>query len=124
MRHPPAAGAGGAAGWPAARSGRFHARVHPRLLAEFKPRTPQTFIASFYDEDATQANLLKIIENLTDGVSELMSHPGYADADLLDVQSGSIYARQRESELTILTAPEVRDAIQRRCIELITFRDL
>ncbi|MDI6770512.1 MAG: ChbG/HpnK family deacetylase [Anaerolineales bacterium] len=96
----------------------------PRLLAEFIPRTPQTFIASFYDEDATQANLLKIIENLADGVSELMSHPGYADADLLDVQSGSIYARQRESELTILTAPEVRDAIQRKGIELITFRDL
>lgn len=96
----------------------------PRLLAEFKPRTPQTFIASFYDEDATQANLLNIIENLADGVSELMSHPGYADADLLDVQSGSIYARQRESELSILTDAKVRDAIRRRGIELITFRDL
>ncbi len=96
----------------------------PRLLAEFMPRTPGTFIASFYDEDATQSNLLKIIENLVDGVSELMSHPGYVDADLLDAQSGSIYARQRESELTILTAAEVRDAIQRRGIELITFRDM
>lgn len=96
----------------------------PRLLAEFKPRTPQMFIASFYDEDATQANLLNIIENLADGVSELMSHPGYADADLLDVQSGSIYARQREIELSILTAAEVRDAIRRIGIELITFREV
>ncbi|MBU2611956.1 MAG: carbohydrate deacetylase [Chloroflexi bacterium] len=96
----------------------------PRLLAKFEPCTPQTFIASFYDEDATQANLLNIIENLTDGVSELMSHPGYADADLLDVQSGSVYARQRESELSILTDAEVRDAIRSRGIELITFREL
>jgi len=90
----------------------------PRLLREFKPKTPDVFYASFYDEDATKAEMLRLIEALEPGTSEIMCHPGYADPVLL---AGSTYARQRESELVVLTDPEVDAAIQRRGIELISF---
>ena len=93
----------------------------PRLLREFKPRMPDIFLASFYDELATRDELLRLISGLQPGTTELMCHPGYADPILL---AGSTYARQRESELAILTDPAMRQAIQARGIELISFAQL
>jgi predicted glycoside hydrolase/deacetylase ChbG (UPF0249 family) len=93
----------------------------PRLLREFKPKTPDVFHASFYDEMATQDELLRLISSLQPGTSEIMCHPGYADPILL---AGSIYARQRESELAVLTDPAIRQAINARRIELISFAQL
>ena len=93
----------------------------PRLLKEFKPKTPDVFHASFYDEMATKAELLRLINGLGPGTAEIMCHPGYADSILL---AGSVYARQRESELAVLTDPEVRQAIEARGIQLISFAQL
>ena len=93
----------------------------PRLLQEFKPKAPEVFHASFYDEMATKDELLRLINTLQPGTSELMCHPGYADPILL---AGSTYARQRESELAVLTDPAIRQAIQARGIELISFAQL
>jgi hypothetical protein len=93
----------------------------PRLLKEFKPRAPDAFYASFYDELATKAELLRIINSLPEGTFELMCHPGYADPGLI---ASSGYARQRETELAILTNAEVRMAIQARRIRLVSFADL
>jgi predicted glycoside hydrolase/deacetylase ChbG (UPF0249 family) len=93
----------------------------PRLLQEFKPKTPDFFLASFYDEMATKDELIRLIITLQPGTTEIMCHPGYADPVLL---AGSIYARQRETELAILTDPDVRQAIQARGIELISFGQL
>jgi len=93
----------------------------PRLLREFKPKTPDIFHASFYDAMATKEELLRLINGLQPGTAELMCHPGYADAILL---AGSSYARQRESELAILTDPVIRQAIRTRRIELISFTQL
>lgn len=93
----------------------------PRLLKEFKPKTPDIFHASFYDEMATKEELLRLINTIGPGISEIMCHPGYADPILL---AGSIYARQRESELAVLTDPDIRQAIQERGIELISFAQL
>lgn len=93
----------------------------PRLLREFKPKTPHIFMASFYDQSATHDELRRLISELQPGVSELMCHPGYADPILL---AGSSYARQRESELAILTDPDILQAIQARGVELISFARL
>jgi predicted glycoside hydrolase/deacetylase ChbG (UPF0249 family) len=93
----------------------------PRLLNEFNPKAPDIFHASFYDDKATEAELLRLITGLQPGTAELMCHPGYADAILL---AGSSYARQRESELAILTDPVIRQAIRARRIELISFAQL
>lgn len=91
------------------------------LLAEFRPRAPQRFIATFYDEQATKSTLVEILRNLEEGVSELMCHPGYAGKELI---ATSIYNHERERELEILTDPEISDLIKKRNIQLISFAGL
>jgi len=94
-----------------------------RLLAEFQPRRPGAFFATFYDEGATQAELLRILDRIEglDLAAEIMCHPGYADPELL---SGSAYARQRQNELEILTDPALRAVIEQRGIQLVSFANL
>lgn len=94
-----------------------------RLLAEFQPRRPGAFFATFYDEGARPAELIRIFDRLQglDLAAEIMCHPGYADPELL---SGSAYARQRQGELEILTDPAVRAAIEQRDIQLVSFANL
>lgn len=115
-----AQGAAGMIGLPAQLAAGI-AEFAPRLTAEYRPRAPDAFYAGFYDEQATHQELIEILDSLPQGSSELMCHPGYVDAALL---AGSIYARQREAELEILTDPSLKDAIRARRIELISFRDL
>ena len=78
-------------------------------------------MADFYDEGATQEMLLNIINNLRDGTSEIMCHPGYVDEAFVNE---SVYNRQRERELKILIDPSIKEAIQANGIELISFSEL
>lgn len=59
---------------------------------------------------------------LPEGVSELMCHPGYFDADV--VRTGGRLQDHREVELQALTAAEIRSLIQDEEIRLITYGDL
>lgn len=93
----------------------------PRLLEQFKPRHPDAFFASFYDETATKEELFRIIHMLEAGTFEIMAHPGYSDPDLV---ASSGYAVQRERELQILTDPDVMAEIKKHNIELIHFWQL
>lgn len=93
----------------------------PRLLAEFNPRCPDAFYGSFYDDLATRDELLRILDKLPPGVSEIMCHPGYTDTGLI---ASSSYARQREGELEIITDPAIKEAIAQKGIELISFADV
>ena len=90
----------------------------PRLLAEFTPRRPDYFNASFYGETATRETLLEILTGLPDGTTELMCHPGYTDAVL---SAGSSYNQQRESELAALTDPAVAACAAEHGIEFASF---
>ncbi|MBI4999434.1 ChbG/HpnK family deacetylase, partial [Candidatus Gottesmanbacteria bacterium] len=63
------------------------------------------FIDSFSTpdpKDATVEKLIKILKSLPDGVSELMTHPGYSSAELRQISSMSDC---RELELQTLTSP-------------------
>jgi predicted glycoside hydrolase/deacetylase ChbG (UPF0249 family) len=93
----------------------------PRLLAQFHPRHPDAFFASFYDELATQEEISRIIASLTDGTFEVMAHPGYSDPDLI---AGTSYAVQRDRELAVLTSAETMAEVEKRQIELIHFGQL
>ena len=91
----------------------------PCLLAEFSPPAPDLFYVTFYHEMATKENLLSLIHALPpDGVHELMCQPGYADSNLI---GSTLYARQRDKELAILTSGEITQAIIDRNIQLVTF---
>jgi chitin disaccharide deacetylase len=90
-----------------------------RLLGQRPTRCPDHFITSFYDEGVTLPNLLHILQTLPEGLTELMSHPGYVDEEIL---SGSSYNSKREEELALLTNPEAKSALQSLGITLVTFR--
>jgi predicted glycoside hydrolase/deacetylase ChbG (UPF0249 family) len=63
-----------------------------------------------------------IMDSIPEGTWEFVCHPGYNDADLDKVRT-----RLRESrmqELGLLTSPEAKEVLERRGIELITYRDL
>jgi predicted glycoside hydrolase/deacetylase ChbG (UPF0249 family) len=90
----------------------------PALIQEFRPRHPDRFVVDFYDEGATREKLLDIINNLPEGITEVMCHPGYTDDAFA---KESVYNDQRDRELQILTDPAIQAAIQAKGIQLITF---
>jgi predicted glycoside hydrolase/deacetylase ChbG (UPF0249 family) len=63
-----------------------------------------------------------ILLSLPDGISELMCHPGYLDADLVAV--GGRLLAQREAELLALTSPVTIDLTVRQGIQLATYQEL
>jgi hypothetical protein len=96
-------------------------KFYPGMIRRVPTRMPDHFISSFYNETATVEQLMKILEGFEAGVSELMCHPGYADAALIE---GSSYNRPRERELGILTSAPIRKSVQDFGIQSINFGDL
>jgi len=68
------------------------------------------------------AGIAKLLDELPDGTSELMCHPGEYDGAL--VATGSRLGQQRQQELNALLAPGLRNVLERRGIQLISYRDL
>ena len=62
--------------------------------------------------------LLALLDRLEPGVTELMVHPGYPDAELAQ---WARYATGRERELAALLSPEVRARLHREDVELVDF---
>ena len=93
----------------------------PRLMKEFNARSTDTMFVNFYDEGATHEELLNILSKVENGTSEIMCHPGYVDEAFA---KESVYNFQRERELKILTDPAIKQAIESRGIEVITFSNL
>jgi len=65
-------------------------------------------------------SLLAFFQDLPPGVTELMCHPGYADAAL----AGSSYCIQREVELRALCEARIKDALMAAGVQCIAYRDL
>jgi chitin disaccharide deacetylase len=94
-------------------------------LRQFDSRV--RFCGDFYGQlDRGRSNLLaiepsglvEILEELPAGVTELCSHPGYAE----DLKTS--YRLERAREVATLCDASVREAIDSLGIKLITFRDL
>ncbi len=66
--------------------------------------------------------LIDLIERLPDGASELMCHPGYDDSELGGVKTR--LRQSRESELRLLTDPDVAAKLEEMNVKLISFSDL
>ena len=65
--------------------------------------------------------LLRTLSRLPSGLSELMTHPGYPDAELAQV---TVFVEGRDRELGALTAPGARALVDAARIDLTTFREL
>lgn len=64
--------------------------------------------------------LVALLERLPPGLTELMVHPGYPDAELW---ARTRYAAGRERELLALTAPEALAVVRARGILLTSYQD-
>ena len=76
-----------------------------RLTHKCGIKTPDWFVDCFY-ENSTKDTFLSIIDQLPDGTSEIMCHPGASD-----------------SEIEILVNPDVKAYIQSKNIQLINFQE-
>jgi predicted glycoside hydrolase/deacetylase ChbG (UPF0249 family) len=68
-----------------------------------------------------ERRLLALIDDLPDGITELMLHPGYDD-DVLAAQDP--YRQQREREIAALMSPAVRERLRRGDVRLVSFGEL
>jgi hopanoid biosynthesis associated protein HpnK len=68
------------------------------------------------------ASLEAILACLPAGVSEILCHPGYVDAELSRIPTRLL--AQREKELEALTRPEIKRRVTEWGIELINYRHL
>jgi predicted glycoside hydrolase/deacetylase ChbG (UPF0249 family) len=82
---------------------------------------PDRFIAEFFGQRATMGDLLNLLIDTQEGVTELMCHPA-APGESLKALAG--YADRRADELEILTHPTVREFIQNQFIQLVSFSDI
>lgn len=94
--------------------------MHERLVREGIPTT-DVFVDEFYDQQVLLETLLRIVDGIPPGTTELMCHPAVVDDAL---RAGSGYSLMREKELELLTHREVRQAVQAMGIKLIHFGEL
>lgn len=91
------------------------------VLFPMKSRlTTRRFAGLFETGNLTEQSLLRILNGLQAGTTELVCHPGYADL------SGPYekWGARRELELATLTSASIQDAIRAQGIEIINYRQL
>src|SRR5579884_31724 len=89
-------------------------------------RTTATGPVRFYGITQTgfldEISFTEIIDDLRDGIHEVMCHPGYVDDALKKTPTRLLY--QREREVRLLTAPRIKQMLEERNIILGSYRDL
>ena len=85
-------------------------------------RSPEHFLGLAATGRLNGAALCRLIDTLPDGRTEIMVHPGLCDAEL--AATGSRLQRQRQTELEGLLDPEVRRAVVKQGLRLISYREL
>ena len=92
-----------------------------RLTGDYASiQTTDTFIDTFFDEQATASHFKEICEQHPHESLELMCHPAYLDYEL---SCTSLYNIQRTVELHILTSDEIRNFISEKNIRLSSFSE-
>ena len=69
--------------------------------------------------ELTRDGLLRLLEILPEGTTELMCHPGYLDADL--AKSATRLQASRQTEIEILTDTAIRNLVASQGIRLIDY---
>jgi hopanoid biosynthesis associated protein HpnK len=85
-------------------------------------RSPEHFLGLAITGSVSAAALCRLIETLPDGRTEIMTHPGYCDAELR--QTDTRLNQQRETELDGLLSPEARRLAEAKGVRLISYREL
>jgi chitin disaccharide deacetylase len=93
-----------------------------KLAREYGLRSPDYFLGLAITGEVSTVALRHLIENLPEGRTEIMLHPGLCDDDLRKTRSR--LQEHREKEMESLLAPEVRQAVAESRVRLISYRDL
>lgn len=72
-----------------------------------------------YPDAITVEALLAVLDSLHVGYTELGAHPGHVEPDL-----DTVYRDERQLEVDILCDPRVREEIDSRAIDLVSFHDV
>lgn len=88
------------------------------LLDNAGIHTTNWLVMALYDK-ASVKNFISVLKQLPPGVSEIVVHPGIMDDELHAL--GGSYVQQRVQELTMLTHPKVRQALDESRVELVDF---
>jgi hopanoid biosynthesis associated protein HpnK len=98
------------------------ARAFKRLARDHDLSTPDFFygvrLTGLLDAEA----IIRVIESLKDGATELMCHPGVYGEEL--EQARTRLKRERQQELGALIDPRLRRAIDEHGVKLISYREL
>ncbi|SHE46286.1 hypothetical protein SAMN02746089_00268 [Caldanaerobius fijiensis DSM 17918] len=93
----------------------YHAE---ELIEKYKIKVPDQTSYYFGENEMTVDNMVKFLDSLPDGITEIMCHPGFVSIEHQYVD-GFWHLRQRELE--VLTHPAVYEAILRNNIQLVNF---
>ena len=85
-------------------------------------RTPDGSVGVLNTGSLDLQSFLVIIDALPEGTWEFVCHPGYNDAELDQVRTR--LRQSRETELAVFTSPDASAALERRGVELISYREL
>ena len=109
--------------------GKFIGRLGLGSLAKFTAHqahkknftTPEHFAGIVAGESVSEKFLLKLIENLSDGTTEVMLHPGIDNKILQDFCQ---WEHDFEEELAAVTSPKILNLLAEKNISAINFSDL
>jgi predicted glycoside hydrolase/deacetylase ChbG (UPF0249 family) len=99
--------------------GLVRAQFH-RTLERHHCRTTDTFAGFQITGRFRTAELVQLIRQLPEGLTELMCHPGYCRDSLR--QARTRLKESRAEELEALTAPETRRALAECGVELVSYK--
>ncbi len=93
-----------------------------RVLRESELICPDHFIGDFYGAERIDVEyLVRLLERLPEGTTELMCHPAFMDEGLL---RQSLYTQEREKELVSLTDRRVMQAVADLGIQLVDYSSI
>jgi chitin disaccharide deacetylase len=107
--------------WTSAGLGLLRRRFH-RVLESYGCRTTDHFAGFQITGRFRTAELVELLALVPEGTTELMCHPGRCGDALL--AASTRLKESREAELEALVAPEVRAAVERNGIEVVSYRAL
>ncbi len=84
--------------------------------------SPEHFLGLAITGSVSAAALCRLIDTLPDGCTEIMTHPGLCDAELMTTDTR--LNKQRETELDGLLSAEARRLAEAKGIRLISYREL
>ena len=99
----------------------FMARSHRHALKEAGIQTNDHFWGMMYGGHFYEHRMISILHRMGDGVSEIMCHPS---ADAAAMERTFHWGYEGEEELKSLTSASVRNVLNERKIQLVSYQEL